>query len=53
MVIVPLMVCNSSELPRVELETEIIIDWVDFVKVNDHQYSALHTAAISDESVTR
>src|SRR5690625_2050621 len=41
--------CQSVELPEAE-ESHIDIEWVDFVKIDDQQYSVIYTAAIADES---
>lgn len=52
MLLVAITACNSNELPKIQeepTETIIDIDWVDFVKINDQQYSAHHTVAIADD----
>lgn len=41
--------CNPIELPGTE-QSHIDIEWVDFVKIDDQQYSVVYTAAIADES---
>ncbi|MBU5466211.1 hypothetical protein KQI49_05115 [Virgibacillus sp. MSJ-26] len=41
--------CQSVGLPETE-ESHIDIEWVDFVKIDDQQYSVVYTAAIADES---
>src|SRR5690625_3358070 len=40
-----LVACNSNTMKE-DVNSNVIIDWVDFVKINDKQYNSLYNGAI-------
>src|SRR5690625_297994 len=40
-----LVACNSNTMKE-DVNSNVIIDWIDFVKINDKQYNSLYNGAI-------